>query len=276
MTCSELRAEGERVAGRYADIDAPLILTDLRTAEMIKYVSNAFLATRVSFINETARLCEYLGIYIDTVVNGVSLDTRIGGAFFKPGVGYGGSCLPKDVAALCHTGDSVGMTMHVLASVQESNLSQKKHAVNCIRRVLGSLEGRTIAAWGVTFKGGTEDLRESPALDVINLLRNEGARVRAYDPSLPANAAPGFAEECCDDPITAAQGADCVAILTDWAEFTRVDLEEVRRVMTGRLLYDGRNLLRRADVEVAGLTYYGVGRPAAWDSGLTPSAPALR
>lgn len=267
---AEEQGDGEAVAALYEGIDAPLILTDLRTAEMIKYLSNAFLATRVSFINEAARLCELLGIDIDTVVHGVSLDQRIGGAFFQPGVGYGGSCLPKDVAALCHTADTVGMVMRVLGSVQEANLSQKKHAVNCIRRVLGPLEGKTIAAWGVTFKGGTEDRRESPALDVIEMLRNEGARVRLYDPTLPASSTLDMPGESFARAAEAAEGADCVAILTDWPEFREVDLDEVRRVMAGRLLYDGRNLLNRAAVERAGLTYYGVGRPPAWDSAFTP------
>ncbi len=263
---AEAPEDAKRVAALYEGIDAPVLLTDLRTAEMIKYVSNAFLATRVSFINEVARLCEPLGVDVDTVVRGISLDPRIGGAFFKPGIGYGGSCLPKDVAALCHTGDSVGLAMRVLSSVHEANIGQRKHAVNCIRRVLGQLDGLTIAAWGVTFKGGSEDLRESPALDVIHLLRNEGARVRAYDPTLSAAAAVDFADEVCASALEAAGGAHCVAILTDWPEFADVDLNELRRAMEGSLLYDGRNLLRRADVEAVGLTYYGVGRPPAWDS----------
>ena len=263
---AETRMDGERVAALYGGIDAPVIHTDLRTAEMIKYVSNAFLATRVSFVNEVARLCEYLGVDLDTMLQGVTLDSRIGGAFFKPGIGYGGSCLPKDVAALCHTGESVGMAMRVLTAVQEANIGQRKHAVNCIRRVLGPLEGLTIAAWGVTFKGGTEDVRESPALDVIGLLRNEGAWVRAYDPALPPGTPGDLADDLCADPLAAARGAHCIAVLADWPQFTQVDLAAARGLMQGRLLYDGRNLLRREDVEAAGLIYYGVGRPPAWDS----------
>ena len=273
---SEVAEDGERVAALYAGIEAPLILTDLRTAEMIKYVSNAFLATRVSFVNEVARLCELLGVDVDTVVHGVALDSRIGGAFFRPGIGYGGSCLPKDVAALCHTGDSVGLPLHVLTSVQQVNIAQRKHAVNCIRRVLGPLEGRTIAAWGITFKGKTEDQRDSPAIDVVQLLRNEGARVKVYDPSLAEGSTLDVADETAGTALQAAEDADCVAILSDWPEFADVDLEAVQRVMAGRLVYDGRNLLSREAVERAGLTYYGVGRPPAWDSGIAPSLPPLR
>ena len=262
---AESSADGEAVAALYTGIEAPVILTDLRTAEMIKYVSNAFLATRVSFVNEIARLCEALGVEADTVVRGAALDPRIGGAFFTPGIGYGGSCLPKDVAALCHTGDRVGLAMRVLQAVQDTNTSQRKHAVNCIRRALGSLEGAVIGAWGVTFKGGTEDLRESPALDVIALLRNEGAIVRIYDPSLTLGAPCDFADEVCDGPIEAARGAACLALLTDWPEFRDVNFDEVRDVLNGRLVYDGRNLLDRADVEAAGLIYYGAGRPPGRD-----------
>lgn len=249
-----------QVATLYASIPATVMITDLRTAEMVKYVANTFLATRLSFINEIARLCERLDVDVDEVVRGVALDSRIGGSFFKPGIGYGGSCLPKDVAALCHTGDSVGVNMRVLSAVQDANISQRKHAVNCIRRLLGSLDGRIIATWGATFKGGSEDLRDSPALDVIALLRNEGAWVRVYDPALPADVPTGFADDMSGDAVEAARGADCVAVLTDWPQFAEVDLAQVRSVMTGRLVYDGRNLLRRADVEAAGLLYHGAGR----------------
>ncbi len=258
---SEQREQAARVAALYDAIDAPRIITDLRTAEMIKYVSNAFLATKVSFINEVARLCESLGVDVDTVARGASLDPRIGDKYFSAGIGYGGSCLPKDVAALCHSGESVGVTMRVLSSVQEVNVSQRKHAVNTIRRVLGPLEGLTIAVWGVTFKPGSEDLRVSPALDVIALMRNEGALVRVYDPSLDATAEPPFADEVYSDSLAAAAGSHCVAILTDWPEFGTIDLLQLKAVMTGRLVYDGRNMLDRAVVEATGLLYCGVGRP---------------
>lgn len=255
--------DAQAVAALYEGIAAPVILTDPRSAEMIKYVSNAFLATRVSFINEVARLCEALEVDVETVVRGVALDPRIGDAYFRPGVGYGGSCLPKDVAALCHSGESAGVPMRLLQAVQAVNLAQRKHAVNTIRRALGRLEGKTIAAWGVSFKAGSEDLRDSPALDVIGLLRNEGARVRAYDPSLANAERRDLADEICGSALEAAAGADAVAVLTDWPEFATVDPAALRGVMRGRLVYDGRNLLRREQVAAAGLDYRGVGRRAA-------------
>ena len=253
--------DARRVAGLYASVEGPVIVTDLRTAEMIKYVSNAFLATKVSFINEIARLCERLGVDVDVVAQGAAMDPRIGGQYFSPGVGYGGSCLPKDVAALHHTGESVGLTMRLLSSVQDVNLSQRKHVVNSIRAAVGALEGLTIGAWGVTFKSGSEDLRESPALDIIALLRNEGARVRLYDPSLREDTGLPIADEVCKSALEAASGADCVAILTDWPEFAAVNLVQLRSAMRGTLVYDGRNMLARAAVEGAGLLYSGVGRP---------------
>ena len=256
------REDAEKIAQLYAGTTAPVLIVGLRAAEMIKYVSNSFLATRVSFVNEVARLCESLEIDADAVLTGASLDPRIGNAFFQPGIGYGGSCLPKDVAALAHTGESWGVAMRVLSAVQQANLAQRKHAVNCIRRLLGGIEGRTIAAWGITFKGGTEDMRESPAVDVLALLRNDGAVVRLYDPSVcDGAAAAGLADHWCDSPLDAADGADAVVILADWEEFRTVDLNAVRRRMRGTILYDGRNLLERDCVEAAGLYYQGIGRP---------------
>jgi UDPglucose 6-dehydrogenase len=257
---AERRQDAERVAALYRDIQAPVIVTDLRAAEMIKYVSNAFLATKVSFINEIARLCEQLGVDIDVVAHGASLDQRIGGDYLSPGIGYGGSCLPKDVAALCHSGDSAGVTMRVLSAVQEVNLAQRKHAVNSIRKALGPLDAKTIAVWGASFKGGSEDLRESPALDVIALLRNEGAAVKVYDPSLAGEDFLPFADLVCQTPLDAARDADALAVLTDWDEFAAVELRDVAPLMRGNLIYDGRNVFSREQAEAAGLTYYGVGR----------------
>jgi UDPglucose 6-dehydrogenase len=254
--------DAARVAALYDGVEAPRVVTDLRTAEMIKYVSNAFLATKVSFINEIARLCERLGVDVDVVAHAAAMDPRIGSQYFQPGVGYGGSCLPKDVAALYHTGETVGLTMRLLSSVQDVNVSQRKHVVNSIRAIAGPLEGLTVAVWGVTFKAGSEDLRESPAVDIIGLLRNEGAFVRAYDPSLREDHAMPMADEICKSALDAARGADCIAILTDWPEFRQVDLAQLRASMRGRLVYDGRDMLDRGAIEGAGFIYCGIGRPA--------------
>jgi len=256
-------AIADEVRSLYTTMDAPVIVTDVRAAELIKYASNAFLATRVSFVNELARLCEQLGIEVDSVIRGTTLDSRIGSAFFKPGIGYGGSCLPKDVAALCHMGDTAGVTMRVLTAVQDANIGQRRHAVKSLRQALGTLEGRTIAVWGLAFKGESEDFRESPASDVILLLKNEGATVRLYDPALTSENEIQRIADVVLDPIEATEGADALAILTDWQRFADVDLEAVRKAMSGRYIYDGRNILNREKVEAAGLQYQGVGRPSS-------------
>jgi UDPglucose 6-dehydrogenase len=251
------------VAGLYAGLGGEVVLTDLRTAEMIKYVANSFLATRISFINEIARLCEQIGVDIDQVVQGIAADVRIGNHFFAPGIGFGGSCLPKDVAALRYVGETVGVATPILSAVQEVNQAQRTNAVRRIRARLGSLEGRTIGVWGLTFKGGTEDARESPAMDVVRLILNEGAVVQAYDPGIaqyPAGLPEAFRSIVRASPLEAARGADALAILTDWNEFREISLGDVRAAMTGRVVFDGRNLLSSADVEAHGFAYLGVGR----------------
>lgn len=255
--------DARAVAGLYASLPGEVVITDLRTAEMIKYVANAFLATRVSFINEIARLCEHIGTDIDTVVEGISHDPRIGSHFFRPGIGYGGSCLPKDVAALRYIGETVGVATPILSAVQEINTVARTSAVRRLRARLGPLEGKTIGVWGLTFKGGTEDTRESPAMEVVGLLRNEGAVVRAYDPAVAADheRVPMALRPCLfDDPVEATRGADALAILTDWPEFGEIDLGAVRDAMAGTVVFDGRNVLDRATVEDLGFAYLGVGR----------------
>jgi len=256
-------ADARAVADLYRGLPGEVIVTDLRTAEMIKYVANAFLATRISFINEIARLSEQIGVDVDRIVDGIALDDRIGRHFFNAGIGFGGSCLPKDVAALRYIGQTHGVSTPVLSAVQEVNNAQKTSAVQRLRSRLGTLEGRRIAVWGLTFKGDTEDMRDSPAVDVIGLLRNEGANVQLYDPAASANPAhvpAGLRSHMYDSAVEAARGAEALAILTDWAEFRTVPLAEVREVMTGSLLFDGRNMLAIGAAEAAGFSYMGVGR----------------
>ena len=255
--------DGAAVAALFAGLGGEVVLTDVRTAEMIKYVANSFLATRVSFINEIARLCEHIGVDIDQVVRGIAADARIGGYFFQPGIGFGGSCLPKDVAALRYVGETLGVATPILSAVQEVNAAQRAYAVRRLRARLGSLEGRTIGVWGLTFKGGTEDARESPAMDVVNLILNEGAQVQAYDPGIaqhPTGLPEPFRSMVRGSAVEAVRGADALAILTDWREFTEVPLSEVREAMTGSVIFDGRNLLSRSDAEAHGFAYLGVGR----------------
>jgi UDPglucose 6-dehydrogenase len=242
------------VARLYDGLPGELIVTDLRTAEMTKYVANAFLAARISFINEVARLCESMDTNIDDVVAGIAADPRIGPHFLRPGIGYGGSCFPKDVAALRYLGEAAGVPTPLLGAVQETNAMAKTGAIRRLRRRFGSLEGRVIAVWGLTFKAGTEDTRESPAMEVVSLLRNEGAVVRAYDPAA-TELIGGFRTA-----LDAVEGADALAILTDWPEFGEVNLGTVYELMRGCLIFDGRNLLDPEAVEEAGLDYIGVGR----------------
>ncbi len=255
--------DGAAVAALFAGLGGEVVLTDVRTAEMIKYVANSFLATRVSFINEIARLCEHIGVDIDQVVRGIASDARIGAHFFQPGIGFGGSCLPKDVAALRYVGETLGVATPILSAVQEVNAAQRTYAVRRLRARLGSLEGRTIGVWGLTFKGGTEDARESPAMDVVNLILNEGAQVQAYDPGIarhPMGLPETFRSMVRGSAIEAVRGADALAILTDWREFAEVPLSEVREAMAGSVIFDGRNLLSRSDAEAHGFAYLGVGR----------------
>jgi UDPglucose 6-dehydrogenase len=230
---------------------------------MIKYVANSFLATRISFINEIARLCEQLEIDVDTVVEGVAQDPRIGSHFFRPGIGFGGSCLPKDVAALRFIGETLGVSTPVLSAVQQVNASQRTSAVRRLRARLGSLEGMVIGVWGLTFKAGTEDTRESPAMDVVQLLMNDGAIVRLYDPGIvgqPELVPPHLRRYLVGSAIDAARDADALALLTDWPEFREVSLAQVRSVMRGTVLFDGRDHLDRRVVEENGFAYLGVGR----------------
>jgi UDPglucose 6-dehydrogenase len=253
------------VASLYDRLHSEVIVTDLRTAEMIKYVANSFLATRISFINEIARLCESLGVDIDQVVKGVAQDPRIGGQFFRAGIGFGGSCLPKDVAALRYVGETFGVATPVLSAVQEVNRMQRTSAVRRLQARLGSLEGRRIAVWGLTFKRDTEDTRESPAIDVVSLLANAGANIQAYDPAVasdPSLVPERFRPYLRATPLEAVQKADALAILTDWKEFGEVDLTTVREAMVNDLIFDGRNVLDRAEVEALGFAYIGVGRSA--------------
>lgn len=257
--------DARAVADLYAGLSGDVMVTDLRTSEMIKYVANAFLATRVSFINEIARLCEQIGVNVDRVVDGVALDERIGRHFFRAGIGYGGSCLPKDVAALRYIGQIHGVSTPVLSGVQEINNAQKAEAVSRIRRRLGTLDGQVIGVLGLTFKGATEDIRESPAMDVVALLRNEGASVQIFDPAVKPDRSDlpsGLRGTITGSAIEAAAGADALAILTDWAEFRDLPLAAIRSVMRGNVVFDGRNMLDLKAVEAEGFAYLGIGRIA--------------
>ena len=253
-------AEDSRAVAELYGPLGPVLFTDLRTAELIKYVANSYLATRISFANEISRLCEALGTDVDAVLNGAGMDSRIGTQYFSPGLGYGGSCLPKDVAAMRFIGDLYGVTTPVLGAVEAVNRSRPVEVIRRLRNELGNLSGQRIGAWGIAFKGGTEDTRDSPALSVIAALLNEDVQLAVFDPSAPVTVPPKVAALMVPSALEAAQGADALVILTDWKEFRDVPLDAVAAAMNGRLVIDGRNLLDPASVSAAGLTYMGMGR----------------
>ena len=258
-------ARDERAVGLlrslYRGVDAPVIVTTPETAELIKLAANAFLSTRVSFINEIARLCERYGADVEAVAEAIGLDPRIGRHYLKAGIGFGGACLPKDLRFLISLGERAGEEMALLKGVERVNETQPLRAVSMLARALGGLEGRVVAVLGLTFKPGTDDVRESPALKVARALIERGAEVRAHDPALCGRIGevlPGAVE--CGTPEEACRGTDAVAILTDWPEYERLDLRAVAALMRGRVLFDGRRMLDPRRVETAGLVYIGVGR----------------
>jgi UDPglucose 6-dehydrogenase len=256
------RESAVRVSALYKRVDAPVLVTDPASAEMIKYASNAFLATKVSFINAIANLCEAVDADAHEVAIGMGYDTRIGFQFLHPGPGYGGSCFPKDVAALLHISGSAGYSFDLLRGVVEVNETQHERMIEKIRGAVGgSLTGVAVGVWGLTFKADTDDLRDSPAMYVARRLGEEGAIVRAFDPGAgdrPRQLIPGL--ELCADAYDAASGAEALVLLTEWDEFRWLDFERVRDAMKGRAIVDARNLLDPAAMRRRGFTYQGVGR----------------
>jgi len=252
-----------RVSELYAGVQAPVLVTDAASAEMIKYASNAFLATKISFINAIANLCEAVNADVREVALGMGYDTRIGFEFLHPGPGYGGSCFPKDTAALIHTASEYGYDFSLLRGVVEVNREQHKRMVDKLREsVGGSLDGVGVGIWGLTFKANTDDLRDSPALAIAAALLAEGAMVLAYDPATGPDAAdhvPGLT--IVTDPYEAVTGAAALALLTEWDEFRWLDFGRVHEVMAApRAVVDARNLLDPAAMRRRGLAYQGVGR----------------
>jgi UDPglucose 6-dehydrogenase len=253
------RAACERVAGLFAKLDAPVVLTDAASAETIKYAANAFLATKISFINAVAGLCEAVGADVREVVQGMGHDRRIGFPFLNPGPGWGGSCFPKDTRALISIGEKAGFEFALLRSVVEANdLAQDAVAEKVVRMAGGSLEGVKVAAWGLAFKAGTDDMRESPALAVIKRLVAAGARVRGYDPGVMK---PVEGVTVLGNPYDVCQGADVLVVLTEWPEFAELDLQKVYEVMAQPRIVDARNLLDSNEVKAIGFSYDAIGRP---------------
>jgi UDPglucose 6-dehydrogenase len=248
----------------YAPFGAPIIVTDPRTAEMIKLTSNAFLAAKISFINEIANICDAVGADVRDVVVGTGADKRIGAACMQPGLGFGGSCLPKDLLALHRIAAKTGAGTRLLDAALAVNAAQIALVTTRLKELVGDLHGKTIGVLGLAFKPGTDDVRESPALALVRQLVRDGALVQAHDPVAMGNAAlelsgaVGFV----DAPYDAAEGADALVLATAWAEYTELDLSQLRRRMRGDVLFDARDLYDPRKVSEAGFTYAGIGRRA--------------
>ena len=246
----------------YAPLERPMIITDVYSAEIIKYASNAFLATKISFINEIANVCELAGGDVTQVMKGMGLDPRIGAAFLNAGLGYGGSCFPKDTDALIQTAAALGYELRTLRSVVEVNRERVQRLVALVRKTLDPLEGRVIAVLGLAFKPKTDDMREARSVELIARLVEAGAQVRAYDPVAMDNARrtlPGGVEYC-PSSYEAAEGADAVVIVTEWNEFKLLNLERLRQVMRRPLVFDGRNIYEPERMRRLGFEYHSIGR----------------
>jgi UDPglucose 6-dehydrogenase len=257
--------------GRTPDDPPPVLLTSTKAAEIIKHASNAFLATKISFINAVANICEAAGADVQDVARGMGMDSRIGPKFLRAGIGYGGSCFPKDVAAFRHVAEQMNLDFGLLEEVEKINAAQKRGFFQKVRSALWTFRGKKIAALGLAFKGGTDDIRESPALEIVELMLGEGAVVRAYDPAAAVRASevmpPGPQLQYVDDPYEAARDADAVVILNDWQEFAELDLERLRAALRYPIVVDGRNLFDPAAMAALGFTYLSVGRPVVHPAG---------
>jgi UDPglucose 6-dehydrogenase len=249
------------VANLYNKLDTHLLITDLHTAEMIKYASNAFLATRISFINEIARICERVDADVKIVSQGMGMDRRIGPLFLDAGIGYGGSCFPKDVKALARMAETMGYHPELLDAVMEINLDQRTLVVEKLREVLGGLRDQVIGVLGIAYKPNTDDVREAPSIDIIQSLLQKGARVRAYDPkAMPVLKRQLAGISYCEDPYSVADGADALLIVTEWDEFRSLDMDRIKGLMRRPVIVDGRNIYDPKAMRDAGFVYRGVGR----------------
>jgi UDPglucose 6-dehydrogenase len=246
----------------YAPLERPMIITDVPSAEMIKYASNAFLATKISFINAVADMCERAGADVTHVMRGMGLDARIGTAFLSAGLGYGGSCFPKDTESLVHTAATLGYDFTLLRAVIAVNRGRAGHFVETIERVLGPLDRRTVAVLGLAFKPNTDDMRDAKSVEVIEGLLARGAAVRAYDPVAMPNAQKVLpaAVTYCESPYEAAAGADALALVTEWNEFKFLNLERLRGLMRQPVVFDGRNLWEPERMRRLGFAYHSIGR----------------
>ncbi len=243
-------------------IETPFVITDIKTAELIKYASNAFLATKVSYINEIANLCEAIGADVQVVAKAMGLDRRVGPKFLHAGPGYGGSCLPKDTRALLQIAENSNTPLGIVEAAVKANELQKKRAVKKIKDVLNPLKGKTICILGLSFKPNTNDLRDAPSLYIIDKFLRAGAKIRAHDPVAMKDAKKVFPKiVCCRDAYDAATGTDAVVIVTEWNQFRNLDLNRIKKLAKGQFFFDLRNIYEPEKTRALGFKYYSVGRP---------------
>jgi UDPglucose 6-dehydrogenase len=275
LTSGEYYRSSNAVPGPRGEGNAPpLLQTSTKAAEIIKHASNAFLATKISFINVVANICEAAGADVEEVARGMGMDSRIGPKFLKAGVGYGGSCFPKDVAAFRHVAEQLGVDFGLLKEVEKINDEQRRRFFQKVRSALWTFRGKRIGVLGLAFKGGTDDIRESPALDVVRQMLHEGSIVTAYDPAASDRAKelipPGPQMRYVNDAYAAAQDADALVILNEWQEFAELDLKRLHYTLRYPIIIDGRNLYEPMKMLEHGFTYLSVGRP-----GLTHTRDAV-
>ena len=266
LTSGEYYRFASAIPGPRGESDPPpILLTSTKAAEIIKHASNAFLATKISFINAVANICEAAGADVEEVARGIGMDSRIGSKFLRAGIGYGGSCFPKDVAAFRNVAELVGVDFGLLREVEKINEEQKQRFFQKVRSALWTFRGKRIGVLGLAFKGGTDDIRESPALDIVQKLLDEGCIVSAYDPAAESRAKevvlPGPQMRYVGDPYAAAQDADALLVLNDWQEFAELDLEKLHYTLRYPIVIDGRNLFDPSVMLLHGFTYLSVGRP---------------
>jgi UDPglucose 6-dehydrogenase len=266
LTSGRYYAHSEAIDGVCsADAPPPLLRTSTKSAEIIKHASNAFLALKISFINAISNLCEAADADVEQVAQGMGLDGRIGPKFLRPGIGYGGSCFPKDVAAFRFVAEQLGVNFALLSEVENINADQKKRFLSKVRSALWTLRGKKLGVLGLAFKGGTDDIRDSPAIELIKMLMEEGCSIKAFDPAAMTRAEQALPSgpdlQYVSDPYAAAKDADALLILTDWAEFGRLDLQRLNKAMSFPIVLDGRNLYDPEIMLENEITYFSVGRP---------------
>ncbi|HTL47009.1 MAG TPA: UDP-glucose/GDP-mannose dehydrogenase family protein [Verrucomicrobiae bacterium] len=247
----------------YAPLKARMVVTDIKSAEIIKHASNSFLATKISFINSVARVCDAVGADVEKVAEGMGLDPRIGASFLKAGIGFGGFCFPKDLAAFLHMSHALGVPFNLLKEVLEINETQKQYYVKLIEKVLWNLRGKKVAMLGLAFKGNTDDMRFAPSIDIIEALQKEGVTIQAYDPQAMERAKPVLrGVKYAKDAYEACKGADAVALVTDWKEFKDLDWKRIKKSLHQPVILDGRNFLSPQEMKKLGFNYHAIGRKA--------------